>query len=136
MTILINILHVFLVPVVLYIMYKTEFIYKITFYMKFMTVSCSMSKFLPIVIIFRQIFISPFHISLCIYLLHVQTCHPHVGLLNLSNMFSLFYHHGIHIFTSGYFTIIYIFLNRICNHSILFQFIPFFIQFIYILYNL
>ena len=64
MTILhaINILHVFLEPMVLYIMYKTEFIYKSTFYMKFMTASCSMSKFLPIVIIFRQIFISPFHI--------------------------------------------------------------------------
>ena len=63
-----NILHVFLELVVLYILYKTRIIYKITFYMKFMTASCSMSKFLPIVIIFRQIFISPFHISLCIYL--------------------------------------------------------------------
>ena len=28
---------------------------KMTFYMKFMTASCSMSNFLPIVIIFRQI---------------------------------------------------------------------------------
>ena len=58
-----NILHVFIEPMVLYIMYKTEFIYKTTFYMKFMTASCSMSKFLPIVIIFRQIVISQIYIS-------------------------------------------------------------------------
>ena len=58
-----NILHVFIEPMVLYIMYKTEFIYKIAFYMKFMTASCSMSKFLPIVIIFRQIVISQIYIS-------------------------------------------------------------------------
>ena len=55
-------LHVFIEPVVCYIMYKTKVIYKITFYMKFMTASCSMSKFLPIVIIFRQILISQIHI--------------------------------------------------------------------------
>ena len=50
-----DILHVFIELVVLYIMYKTETIYKITFYMKLMTASSSMSKFLLIVIIFRQI---------------------------------------------------------------------------------
>ena len=44
-------------------MYKTKIIYKTTFYMKFMTASCSMSNFLPIVIIFRQILISQIHIS-------------------------------------------------------------------------
>ena len=49
------ILHVFIELVVSYIMYKTEIIYKFTFYMKLMTASCSMSKLLPIVIIFRQI---------------------------------------------------------------------------------
>ena len=48
-----DILHVFIELVVLYIMYKTKDIYKFTFYMKLMTASCSMSKFLPIVISFR-----------------------------------------------------------------------------------
>ena len=33
-----------------------------TFYVKLMTASCSMSNFLPIVIIFRQIIISEFYI--------------------------------------------------------------------------
>ena len=50
-----DILHVFVELVVLYIMYKTETIYRITFSMKFMNASCIISKFLPIVIIFRQI---------------------------------------------------------------------------------
>ena len=48
-------IHVFIELVVSYIMYKTKNIYKFTFYMKLMTASCSMSKFLPIVTIFRQI---------------------------------------------------------------------------------
>ena len=61
-----DILHVFIELVVLYIMFKTEIIYRITFYMKLMTVSCSMSKFLPIVIIFRQISTSKFYIYMSV----------------------------------------------------------------------
>ena len=61
-----DILHVFIELVVLYIMYKTKIIYKFTFYMKLMTASCSMSKFLPIVIIFRQILTSEFYIYMSV----------------------------------------------------------------------
>ena len=60
------ILHVFIELVVSYIMYKTKIIYKFTFYMKLMTVSCSMSKLLPIVIIFRQILTSEFYIYMSV----------------------------------------------------------------------
>ena len=49
--------------VILNIMYRTWNIYKFTFYMKLMTVSCSMSNFLPIVIIFRQIIVSKFYFT-------------------------------------------------------------------------
>ena len=61
---------------------------KMTFYMKLMTASCSMSNFLPIVIIFRQItysvclvimnilyYISYLNITF-IYLTYLQTCLP------------------------------------------------------------
>ena len=82
-----NILHVLIEPGVLCIMYKTEFIYKITFYMKFMTASCSMSKFLPIVIIFRQILISQIHISVYLLFFMFKTCCLHVCLLNMFSMF-------------------------------------------------
>ena len=59
-------LHVFMKTVILYIMYKTWNIYKFTFYMKLMTASCSMSNFLPIVIIFRQITVSEFYFYMII----------------------------------------------------------------------
>ena len=61
-----DILHVFIELVVSYIMYKTKSIYKFTFYMKLMTASCSMSNFLPIVIIFRQILTSEFYIYMSV----------------------------------------------------------------------
>ena len=61
-----DILHVFIELVVLYIMYKTEIIYRITFYMKLMTASSSKSKFLPIVIIFRQISTSQLYIYMSV----------------------------------------------------------------------
>ena len=45
---------------------KLKFIHTFTFYMKLMTASCSMSNFLPIVIIFRQILTSEFsHLHVC-----------------------------------------------------------------------
>ena len=85
-----DILHVFIELVVLYIMYKTEIIYKITFYMKLMTASCSMSKFLPIVIIFRQILTSQFHIFMYPSFYMFKHVTLHVCLLNMFNMFIIF----------------------------------------------
>ena len=114
-----DILHVFIEPVVLYIMYKTEIIYKITFYMKLMTASCSMSKFLPIVIIFRQILTSQFTFS-CIYHLTCSNMSLYMFVCLTCLTCLSFSYHVIHIYTSCYFPIIYIFLSRICNHFILF----------------
>ena len=73
----------FIEPVVLYIMYKTEIIYNFTFYMKLMTASCSMSKFLPIVIIFRQIHISQVYIFMFLSFNMSKHVTLHVCLLNM-----------------------------------------------------
>ena len=130
-----DILPVFIELVVLYIMYKTKNIYKFTFYMKLMIASCSMSTFLPIVIIFRQIIISKFDI----YMYTCLTCSNMLFyMFVLLNMFSIFKfsYHVLFTNTSCYISFIYIFLSRICNFLICLYLIPFVIQFIYILYNL
>ena len=93
-----DILHVFFELVVLYIMYKTETIYRITFYMKLMTASCSMSKFLPIVIIFRQIPTSQFYIFMYVSFNMFKHVTLHVCLLNMFNMFIIFLPCNTHIY--------------------------------------
>ena len=98
-----DILHVFIEPVVLYIMYKTEIIYKITFYMKLEIVSCSMSKFLPIVIIFRQILISQFYIFMYLSINMLKCVTLHVCLLYMFNMFIIFLPCNTHIYIKLFF---------------------------------
>ena len=114
-----DILHVFIELVGFYILYKIKTIYKTTFYMKLMTASCSMSNFLPIVIIFRQILTSKFHIYMSVSFNMFKHVTLHVCLLNMFNMFLVSYH-VIYIYTSCYVSIIYTSLSRICNHFILF----------------
>ena len=92
------ILHVFIEPVVLYTMYKTEIIYKITFYMNLMTVFCSMSKFLPIVIIFRQIHTLQIYIFMFLSINIFKHVTLHVCLFNMFNMFIIFLPCNTHIY--------------------------------------
>ena len=98
---------------------KLKLFTKLHFCMKLMTVSCSMSNFLPIVIIFRQILTSEPYIYMSISLNMFKPVILHVCLLYMSNMFIVYYH-AIYIYTSCYLSIIYNSLSGICAHFILF----------------
>ena len=76
-------------------MYKTWNIYKFTFYMKLMTASCSMSNFLPIVIIFRQITVSEFHF----YMIIPFNMFMSFNMLNMLHLLNMYYLQIFHVVT-------------------------------------